>query len=59
MTKTTEALNGADFARHYFHLTHAIENGDTSAEERGVGGRVGVGGNADGGFAANDAVFGD
>ena len=59
MTESAEALYRHSLAGHNLHLTHAVEDCDTSAEEWGRDGWVEVRGDADCCFGAEDAVLGD
>ena len=59
MTETAQTLDCDKSTSWNVHLTHAVEDCDTGAEEGGGVGRVDVARYTNGGFGTEDAVFSD
>lgn len=58
VAEAAEALDADGFAARNLHLAHGIEDCDAGTEERRIACRVNVCRDTDGGFRAEDAVFG-
>ena len=58
VAEAAEALDSDGFAARDLHLAHGIEDCDAGTEERRIACGVNVCGDTDGGFRAEDAVFG-